>query len=96
VIKRDMHTVEVIAYSDTLDSYGQKQTAPNRKRKINMAIYDYSCDNTNDIRMVDVIKFALTDDDVSVGEHIIDNHVEYYITKIMGNGRHKQVYMRLV
>ena len=96
LLNREMAAVTLQSFSSELDSYGQRQTAPDTT-SIDMAIKPYAHANVDDPRFDNVEIIGLTKSEVSTMNRIqLGSGDLYEVLHVQPGERFNQVFMRKI
>ena len=95
MISRDIKQVELIAYEQGRDKYGQQRKVGSTSRFAEMAIYKTDCQINDQISHIDADYIGLTKERVDFNQ-VIDNGVVYEVKYVMPTKRWNQVFLKQV
>lgn len=92
MINRELETVSVLTYADTVDEYGQSKTGTPTTRNIQMVVHTVSQSNVQNPLYTDITLVGITEDKTLTDASIIArNNKQYRVRYITPGPKYNQV-----
>ena len=94
MINRELQTVTIKSFAETLNDYGEK-TLSETTTSAEMMVKPYSQANVQDPRFVDVEYIGLTKANVSIENVVTIDGTDYMVLFVIPSRRYNEVFMKV-